>query len=134
MRTVFSWALTVAVAVVPVGVIAQQGQPPRTGEGEGFFRPAPDPAINIPIPSQVARPQAQPLPPAAAPDLVDAAAQATATEVMERQLDRAEREHDRARAEALRQPSPMIASPLDGTAPIGSPLDGTAPIVSPLGR
>ena len=145
MRT-FSWWLVGALASAGPVFVAQPQQamqPAQAGTEapagqlrEGFFRPARDPALirvpEVPNPSRAA--SAGPV------TSSDAAADAAATtamlqsrEAVERELDRAQREDERARAAAPKT-TPAIVSPLDGTAPIQSPLDGTAPIISPLGR
>jgi len=104
---------------------SQQQRAARPGTEEGFFRPAADPAINPPAAplgaAAVRRPEPTPL----APEIARAfAAQMEAREALERDLDRAERENARARADAAaRKSPPFIVSPLDGTAPIISPLD-----------
>ena len=101
-------------------------QPPaqRPGSDEGFFRPAPDPVINPPAPAARSAPNAgSPQAGVLSPDVANSfAAQVRAREALERELDRSQRENERAQAEAARRPAPMIVSPLDGTAPIISPL------------
>ena len=116
---------------------------------EGFFRPLPGVVTRPAQPAPVVVPPATsapvvPQPASTAPSsvrdpsvaaIVEAVdAQAIAREAAQRDMDRSESEHARAVAEAARQPPPIVASPLDGTAKITSPLDGTAPIVSPIGR
>jgi hypothetical protein len=98
---------------------------PQPEMQEGFFRPADDPALNpapVPFaePTNISRPGTLTVSPEVARAFAD---QVAAREALERELDRAQREHDRARADAARRPAPMIVSPLDGTAPIVSPLD-----------
>lgn len=115
-----SWTFFTGVALAAL---------PSFGEEQGFFRPLP-PAVAPPPPTATGSARDPAV--AAIVEAIDA--QAIAREAAQRDLDRAEREHARAQAEAARQPPPVIASPLDGTAPITSPLDGTAPIVSPIGR
>ena len=119
--------------------------PPQAGGEPGFFRPAADPRLTTfaPPPAPVpAVPAASPMPAAAAPangfpstDETDRArrAEEARLERMEATMDRIESRNERAVAEANRR-SPVIASPMDGTAQILSPLDGTAPLVSGLGR
>ena len=143
----FSCALLAGLALAALPAFGQAGQAPRVEE-EGFFRPLPGvvtrsaipaPAVAQPAPEATAVAPPNPLigtardaGVAAIVEAVDA--QAIVREAAQRELDRSEQEHARAQAEAARQPPPVIASPLDGTAPITSPLDGTAPIVSPIGR
>lgn len=99
--------------------LPQAPVPPDTG----FFRPTDDPTLSrFPDVAGAERERgaAEGLMTPADPAIF--AAQVRAAEVMERELDRAERADARARAEAARQPAPLIVSPLDGTAPIVSPL------------
>ena len=126
MRT-HSWWIVGALAIASPAIAQQAAE-------EGFFRPAPDPAINrAPIvPRTQPPPVVEPRP--VAPDAASVAAAVASSMAVERELDRAEREHEKAREEAMLRPPPAIVSPLDGTANIRSPLDGTAPIISPLGR
>ena len=126
MRTRSWWFIGALAFLSPA--VAQQAPE------EGFFRPAPDPAINrAPIAPRLEAPRpVEPLP--AAPDASSVTAAVAGRMAIERELDRAEREHEQARQEAMRRPPPAIVSPLDGTANIRSPLDGTAPIISPLDR
>ena len=142
-RLVVLW--TAAALASPA--FAQQQQPgtpsPQAGE-EGFFRPAPDIAINRPPPAVTPRGAVvQPfvtapdplraLPPEGSMDTPPVVSLAP-PEAVDRELERSRREHERAREETARRPPPAIVSTLDGNAPIVSPLDGTAPIISPLGR
>lgn len=114
--------------------------PPPGGE-PGFFRPSADPAISTwrtrPAPAAPTDAGAAAGLPAAAPapDMADEVrrAEEARLERMEATMDRIESRNERAAAEANRR-LPVIASPMDGTAPIMSPLDGTAPLVSGLGR
>jgi hypothetical protein len=117
----YSWSLA-ACALAASTVLAQQPAPRATEEG--FFRPAADPAINAApaprVPEAVNAGRPAPLP----PDVASAvASQVEAREALERELDRARRENARVQADAVRRPPPLIASPLEGTAPIVSPLD-----------
>jgi len=104
------------LAFASVAAVAQQ--PPQQ---EGFFRPLP-PTDVAPEPGTVE-------------SLREAlAAERRAREAAERELDRTERELHRvegenpqAQADVAQQPAPLIASPLDGTAPIVSPLDRFPP-------
>ena len=128
------WGLAIAVfAGIASTALAQEGSlaRPATPAGEeGFFRPAPDPALTrFPTPDEglAATRAGQSQMPA------DAQALAIAREAAERELDRTRQEHAQAR-HAAPVARPMIVSPLDGTAPIVSTLDGTAPVISPLGR
>ena len=116
-----SWLLVVAMMASPS--IAQQPQARRDGTQEGFFRPETAPALRtLPEPAApdatLATRRAEPV----APLPKEPAVQARERESPERELDRAEREHARAQADAPRPVVPLIVSPLDGTAPIVSPL------------
>jgi len=103
-------------------------------ENEGFFRPAPDPAINRPSVPPNMPDSRVPRPVVVVPEAAPAEVAAPPRDAIERELERAEREHEQARLEAMRRPPPAIVSPLDGSAPITSPLDGSARIISPLDR
>ena len=143
-----SSTLFAGLVLAALPTFGQAQQAPRVEE-EGFFRPLPGvvvrsamPAPVVTQPAPTATAVAPPTPaasgsardPAVTAILEAADAQAIAREAAQRDLDRSEQEHARAMAEAARRPPPVVASPLDGTAPITSPLDGTAPIVSPIGR
>ena len=120
----YSWSL-VACTIAASSALAQQPAP-HPATQEGFFRPAADPAINAapaprtPESAKAGRPESAPLPPEVARAFTS---QIEAREALERELDRARRENDHAQTDAVRRPPPLIASPLDGTAPIVSPLN-----------
>ena len=140
MRRLFPGLLAGAAAIAACSALAQQdappqpapppsvqqpplSQPPRPTTEEGFFRPETPPVLTaFPEVPEPAATSPAPQPEAVAPFVEALVAQSRAREGLERELDRAEREN-RAHAEAVRKPPPLIASPLDGTAPIVSPLD-----------
>jgi hypothetical protein len=116
--------LVIGLAVLAPCAIAQQAAAPapapQAQQQEGFFRPAADPALTrFPSTSEIAAPVAEST---LVVDPALLALQARERAAAERELDRAQREA-RANVEAVRRPAPMIASPLDGTAPIVSPLE-----------
>ncbi len=121
--------LVLAIAAASTATLAG-AQAPQAGEG--FFRPAADPALtSIPAPAPPApapRASRSPQPTAAEQELARERRMADAAA-----MDRVEALHSRVMAETPPK-APVITSPLDGTAPVMSPLDGTAPIVSPVGR
>lgn len=123
---------TAVLAQAPAPAPANPPQAAAPGGEPGFFRPAADPRLTtITPPAAVpapAAPQAEPVPPMT-PDMAEEAR----LERIEASMDRIEARNERAVAEANRR-APVIASPMDGTAPILSPLDGTAPLVSGLER
>ena len=121
MRTV-SWFPVAALAIAALPVLAQDPQP-RDATREGFFKPNADIAIGASLqPVQPPAPAVAPPVQPSAPVVESLVAEARTREALERELDRSQQEHARAVAEAARTPPPMIASPLDGTAPIVSPL------------
>lgn len=113
-------------------------QPPAGGE-PGFFRPAADPRLTTLAPPQPVTPAgaAPDAPPTMTltPDMAEQVRLAEEARLarIEAAMDRIEARNEQAVEEANRR-LPVIASPMDGTAPILSPLDGTAPLVSGLGR
>jgi len=83
---------------------------------EGFFRPAPDPALTR-------FPDASPAVTSPVP-AIDAALlqQQRDRQALELELERSRAENARAQEAQARAAPPMIVSPLDGTAPIVSPI------------
>ena len=118
--TIAALAASSALAQQPA---PQQPVPPQpAGPQPGFFSPTIPTVLSGLLESREAAPGVAAAPPATG----EAAAFGTQSrEALEREMDRAQRESRRAREEAARRPPPMIASPLDGTAPIVSPLDGS---------
>ena len=124
-----SWSLIAGLALAAIPAAAQQPQQPaaqattqapaQPGTNAGFFSPS-IPLVISGFPDRAETPSS-PEPTGFSADAAIVAAQAR--EMLEQDLDRARRESERARDEALRRPAPMIVSPLDGTAPILSPLD-----------
>ena len=126
----------VLAAALPLAGFAQQAPKPQgpapLGIEEGFFKPAPDPALTAVRPAP--RPAQTGSDRRTSADGEEMARPVRAAE--EAQLQRAAREHEAAHAvgNEISRRLPPVGSPLDGTAPIVSPLDGSAPILSPLGR
>lgn len=129
-----------AAAPQQPGAAEAPQQPPAGGE-PGFFRPAADPRLTTLAPPQPVTPAGAapapdaPPPMALTPDMAEQVRLAEEARLarIEAAMDRIEARNEQAVEEANRR-LPVIASPMDGTAPILSPLDGTAPLVSGLGR